>query len=820
MNSELEIRRLSRLRAMLSQVNKAIIRSRTVEELFPKLCGIAVEVGQYKFARIDQLDAASNLLVPAAQAGDAGALIAEEFVSDCACRLAAIKSGTPRIVNKSSVANCAPKCRDLANKMKLGVCAMYPIRLRNQVSGVLTVATTEACLWDDAEASLLEDITLNISFALDKFEAERERREIENGLPERKSEQHYKTALESALDGFYLVDMQGRLLQVNDAYCVMSGYTREELLQMRVADVEITESEQEVAAHIQRIVRQGPERFETHHRRKDGQHIDIETSVTFQDCAGGQFFCFLRNITERKRAEKELRESEERFRSVVEGCPVGILVQVVGTCRYLNPAALAMFGAETTDQLVGQPIAERIHPESRAAVVERIRALKEGQRDVPSMEQRLLRLDGTAFDVEANATRFSFEGQGGSIVFVRDISERKEEENKRKSLEQQLLQAQKMEAVGRLAGGVAHDFNNLLMVIQSYTEMLQDSLPVQDRLRKNTHEIMKAAERAASLTGQMLAFSRKQITSPVVLDLNAVIHEAAKMLKRLIGEDIEFQVNAAPSLWATKADSDQMVQVLMNLCVNARDAMPRGGTLTIASGNVTVEEGRSMCPSYVESGNYVWLSVTDTGIGINKKGQEQIFEPFYTTKEVGRGTGLGLAMVYGIVKQSSGYVWVDSELGRGASFTIYLPVVQEASAHILPTSANALPRGTETLLVVEDEDALRESICEYLRSLGYKVFAAGSGQHALSVVSEYDGKIDILITDVVMPKISGRDLSQMLESLRPDLKTIYMSGYTDDAVLRHGIHNLDATFLQKPFSLGTLARKVRETLGETEKTLQ
>jgi two-component system cell cycle sensor histidine kinase/response regulator CckA len=636
-----------------------------------------------------------------------------------------------------------------------------------------------------------------------------------------RSEAEMRSFVEKSPFGIFRTYIEkDRFLDVNPALVKMLGYaSAEEVLSLTLsADVYFdTQERDKTLAPL--LSDGGFSGIEAQCRRKDGKIITAHLSgrLVQESTTGDRFFeGIAEDVTERKRAEQALKESEKRFRQVVEGAPVGMYIQSDGLFRYFNPAALAMFGAESPEQIVGQGFLERIHPDSRAAVSERARLVREEKKAVPFLEERLLRLDSTVFDGEVTAIPFTFEERAGALVFVRDITGRKREEEKRHALEQQLRQAQKMEAVGRLAGGIAHDFNNLLMVIQSYAEMLQDSLPAHDVQRKNTREIMKAAERAGSLTGQMLAFSRKQITSPVVLDLNAVIDETAKMLKRLIGEDIEFRIDSAESLWTIEADSDQIVQVLMNLCVNGRDAMPQGGTLTIATGNVTIDEGSIAGRPYVSPGDYVMLSVTDTGMGIKKDLQEQIFDPFFTTKEVGKGTGLGLAMVYGIVKQSGGYVWVDSEPGQGACFTIYLPRVQAAIVPFMSAKAEARPRGTETILVAEDEEALREAICGFLRSLEYTVFAASTGHQALSIASQHEGHIDLLITDVVMPKMSGRELSQILESLRPNLKTIYMSGYTDDAVLRHGIQDVDAIFLQKPFGLDTLARKVRDMLERTE----
>ena len=657
---------------------------------------------------------------------------------------------------------------------------------------IIWVHVTSSSMNKDFNIGIVEDITA--------------RKQAEQQL--RATADRLKAIMEHAPVGIVTGSREYRFLETNAAFQQMTGYSGDELRQM---DWKALTHPDDVAPNVKLVDKLFAGEIEVYdyekrYLLKNSKTIWVRIIGSLVDSQVKM--SIVEDITERKRMEAQLQATMERLQAIVQNAPVGVnLLDRKGRVQEANPALCHILGY-SAEELKGRSFKEYTHPDDLQQS-----PFDKWDRQSYELEKRYIRKDGNVVWVRVVACPIN---HNFMIGIVEDITGRKQKKNKRRGLEEQLRQAQKMEAVGRLAGGIAHDFNNLLMVIQSYTEMLQDSLPAHDPLRRNTQEIMKAADRAASLTRQMLAFSRKQILSPVVLDLNAVIDETAKMLKRLIGEDIEFRVSPAESLWAIEADSDQIVQVLMNLCVNARDAMPQGGTLTIATGNVTVEEGSVSGQPYVAPGDYVRLSVTDTGTGISKEMQEQIFDPFFTTKEVGKGTGLGLATVYGIVKQSGGYVWVDSELGQGACFTIYLPRVKGAIAPEMPAKAEAQPRGTETILVAEDEEALREAMCDYLRSLGYTVLAASSGQEALSVASEHEGHIDLLITDLVMPEMSGRELAQMLGSLRPDLKTIYMSGYTDDAVLRHGIHEPGTTFLQKPFSLGTLARKVRDTLGRTE----
>ncbi|HEY0764322.1 MAG TPA: response regulator [Pyrinomonadaceae bacterium] len=395
-----------------------------------------------------------------------------------------------------------------------------------------------------------------------------------------------------------------------------------------------------------------------------------------------------------------------------------------------------------------------------------------------------------------------------------DITERKRAEEALRASEEQLRQSQKLEAVGQLAGGVAHDFNNLLTVITGYCDLTLMKMRPDEPTRANVQEVKKAGERAAGLTRQLLAFSRRQVLQPKVLDLNAIVTDVNKMLRRLIGEDIDLTTVLDPSLGQINADPGQIEQVIMNLAVNARDAMPQGGKLTFETANVYLDNEYVRSHTIVRPGNYVMFALSDTGTGMDAETRARIFEPFFTTKGQGKGTGLGLSTVYGIVKQSDGYIWVYSELGQGTTFKVYLPRVDKAARVDTDLESLAeLPRGRETVLLTEDEDPVRRLIKTILESNGYQVLEATCGEDALALYKEHTGPVDLIVTDVVMPKMSGRELAENLKTVSPDIKVLYLSGYTDDAIVRHGLLDQKMSFLQKPFTPDALLRKVREALA-------
>jgi signal transduction histidine kinase len=403
---------------------------------------------------------------------------------------------------------------------------------------------------------------------------------------------------------------------------------------------------------------------------------------------------------------------------------------------------------------------------------------------------------------------------GGLAVKVQRALREVEDRAKHRLLEEQLRQSQKMEAIGRLAGGVAHDFNNLLTVISGYTQLMLVRMPPGNDLRTEVEEVAKAGERAASLTSQLLAFSRKQILAPAVLNLNETVSETKNLLERLIGEDVEFAAVLDPDLGNAKADPGQIQQVIMNLAVNARDAMPRGGKLTVSTGNVVLDERYVKENPGSQAGPHVFLSVSDTGSGMDQKTLSHLFEPFFTTKEQGKGTGLGLSTVYGIVKQSGGSIWVSSELGRGTTFRLYLPRVDQPVEPVRKTGVApaAAPKGTETVLLVEDEEAVRKLTHAILSRKGFKVLVAGDGQEALETLQRHEGPVHLLLTDVVLPRMGGREIALQVTKLRPEIKVLFTSGYSERAFVENGILEPGIVLLSKPFTPEELLRKVREVL--------
>jgi two-component system, cell cycle sensor histidine kinase and response regulator CckA len=515
----------------------------------------------------------------------------------------------------------------------------------------------------------------------------------------------------------------------------------------------------------------------------------------------------LASAVEIKRNEQALRRSEARYRSLVQSSAYGIYrSSLEGRFLDVNPALIAMLGYESAEEvLLLDPTNDVFaHTEEHARLIEEFR--RSGRLD--GMEVKWKRQDGKVITVRISGRAVSSADEPADVLeaIAEDVTDRR-------MLEDQFRQAQKMEAVGRLAGGVAHDFNNLLMVISGYAEVMLARLEPDHVLREKAMAIQQASDRATTLTRQLLAFSRKQLLELKVVDINAIVADMERLLRPLIGENVEFITSLTPEAAHTRADAGQLEQVLMNLVVNAKDAMPAGGTLTIQTEKIAVDESHRAGPTFIRPGHYVMLSVTDTGSGMDKETQSRIFEPFFTTKEKGKGTGLGLSTVYGIVKQTGGYVMVRSEPGHGSTFQIYLPQVDSVpEPHPLPLPHTTLG-GTETVLLVEDEESVRQLVRETLAAKGYEVMEAENGEDGIAVAARHDGKIDLVITDVVMPGMGGRELVKQLAQSRPQTRVLYLSGYTEDAIVSEGTIESGAAFLQKPFTLQNLSRKVREVLG-------
>lgn len=519
------------------------------------------------------------------------------------------------------------------------------------------------------------------------------------------------------------------------------------------------------------------------------------------------------DVSETDRLAGALSESEERYRALVDALPDGVAVHVDGQFVFVNPAGVRLLGAKSAESLMGRSILDFIHPDTLPKAMEQLSALREARLPVLDSRYRLLRCDGTSVEVELSATALEYNGRAAVQVVCRDISERLVAEATLRDAERRLRESQKIEAVGRLAGGIAHDFNNLLTVISSFTQMALDGLSPQAPQHADLVEVQHAAGRAAELTRQLLAFSRNQVMQPVVLDVNVVVRQVERMLRRIIGPGIELRTELMNQPAVIRADAGQLEQVLMNLVINARDAMPDGGVITVRTALETVGErdARSMAGRpEIRPGAYVRLDVADTGHGMTDKVRGRLFEPFFTTKPVGEGTGLGLAVVYGIMRQSDGWVAVDSTPGSGTTFHLYMPVTQEPLDVSRGTSPHApVGRGVETILVAEDEPALRTVIRRILEREGYRVLLAENGNAALRIASDAGDEIALLLTDLVMPGMNGRDLAARFAAAHPKAQILLMSGYADDASLRA---ESDHELINKPFTATDLVATVRRTL--------
>ncbi len=646
-----------------------------------------------------------------------------------------------------------------------------------------------------------------------------ERTRVEEVL--RESEEKYRNLIKYAPAAIYEIDFRtARFMSVNDLMCQYLGYTKEELLSMGPFAIMDEENGRLFKERLRKQLagEKIPDVVEFKVRSKDGNEHYVMLNVTFTYENGEPKGAFVvgNDITERKKVEKALRESEEKYRTILESMQVGLFENdMEGNFTYVNDAACRLHGYQR-DELMGMNY-QRVFPaETARSLAEVFRKVYETGEPQLLVDHEAIHKDGSIWIHQANVEliRNSLGQPIGSRWLAWDVTERRKMEREKAQLEKQLIQAQKMESVGRLAGGVAHDFNNMLSVILGYTELIKSHLPKKDPLLKDMQEIEKAAARSRDLTGQLLAFSRKQIITPVLVDLNDMIIKTKKTLSLLIGEDVDLQFRPGLDLWKIKFDPSQIQQILINLATNARDAMPAGGKLTIETANIYLNEAYCKAHLGFLPGHYALMGVSDDGAGMDKETLQHLFEPFFTTKEPGRGTGLGLPTVYGIIKQNNGFINVYSEPGKGTTFKIYIPRSMEEGSTLKEVEEEFVTSGSGTILLVEDDDMVRAMTSGMLEEIGYMVVAPGSAAEAESLCENGDLHIDLLLTDVVMPGMSGKELRNRIQAKRPGIKVLFMSGYTSNVIAHHGVLEEGVHFIQKPFSMSDLSLKVHYAIKD------
>ncbi|MCU1277190.1 MAG: Histidine kinase [bacterium] len=609
---------------------------------------------------------------------------------------------------------------------------------------------------------------------------------------------------DEARDIILLVDSRGHVCDANRAALATYGYSLDEMTERSIRDLRAPSTHDELNEQMARASADGVQ-FETIHRRRDGSEFPCEVSSRRVALDGESFLVsVVRDLSERRRAEAMLRETETLFSKIFHNSPVVVSIVNLHDNRYIDvsDSFLRALGL-SRQEVIGKTFTElglTLDPDHEQRFAHAV-----STRFLGEFEVRVRARDGRAIDTIHSLEFIELGGNPCVVAFSHDITEHKR-------LEAQLQHAQRMEAVGRLAGGVAHDFNNILTAVRGHSEILLTVLEPDSPHRRHADQIHRAAMRAAALTSQLLAFSRKQVLQPRTLDLNSLVANLTVMLQRLIGEHIELRTTLGDRLGSVRADAGQLEQVLANLVINARDAMPSGGVLSIATENAEVADVAESQHSGVPIGRWVVLSVRDTGSGIDASTRARIFEPFFTTKEPGKGTGLGLSTAYGIVTQSGGQIVVDSTVGAGTTFRVFLPRIDAASTASgrFALDADAGPRGHETVLLVEDDNDVREFVQDVLRSHGYDVLSAVDGAQALALIERHSGEIHLLVTDVIMPRMMGSEVAARITALRPSIKVLYISGYPGDAIVKQGVP--EHAFVQKPFSVSALARRVRALL--------
>jgi PAS domain S-box-containing protein len=707
--------------------------------------------------------------------------------------------------------------------MGLRAVAGVPLRSGSKVVGVLGVGYAESGRrFRESELLLLQRFAHLASLALENarlLEAARrevaERRTAEEAL--RRANATMRAIIESSPIAIFSLDRDAKVQSWNPAAERIYGYSAEEAIGRRPPYLSADEQES-VADYNGRVLEGETVTFETARTRKDGTPVWLAVSgapLRDGDGAVTGILAMAVDVTERAQAEGELRKTQELYRKVVEtSTDLIALIDLGGRIVYVSPSAQEVLGRNPRE-LVGTPFSDRVHPDDREAAATAVGRALGGDRIGPT-RARVQHADGRWLDVEGDAAAILDDLGRPELLLVvcRDVTHREREAQERAALQEQLRQAQKMEAIGRLAGGIAHDFNNLVTAITGYGELAMAQLPPETPVRRQVDEMRRAGERAADLTRQLLAFSRRQVLQPKVVDLNTIVGGLESMLDRVLGEQVELSMQLAADLGSTKADPGQVEQVLLNLVINARDAMPRGGRLTIQTANAELDDAFATKHIGSAPGEYVMLAVGDTGTGMDRATLERVFEPFFTTKAAGEGTGLGLATVYGIVKQSGGSVWAYSEPGRGSTFKVYLPRVWEEARQTPELAARPSLDGTETVLLVEDEGVVRALVAEMLGAAGYRVLDAPDGAAALALAQGFTGEIDVVVTDVVMPGMSGQELAARLVEARPNVRVLFTSGYTEDAVAGHGVLRPGTAFLEKPFTSSQLATKLRALLED------